>query len=524
MKKFLKDNWILLSILVVGFIFRFWQISSLPGGLFPDEAANGLDINNIFKGEISPFYERGNGREALFFYFIALVVAIFGRGPWQHHIVSAGFGFVAILATYFLTKRMFGRRVALMASFFMAVSSYAVTVSRTAFRANTVPLFATLTLLFLVKFFQTDDTKTKYWSAAAAGLSFALGFYTYISFRMMLPLLVGFGALLFLANRTDWKKLFQTYTKYKAVFAASFILGFAWLGSYFIAHPASFVGRAGHVSIFNKDLNNGDVLGTFFGVLKTTLLGFFTDGDLNWRHNVSGHPFLSPFLSPFFAIGLIFFTGAMFVLLKQVWQKKIKSETVYLALCGCWFWFMMVPEITTAEGIPHGLRLIGVIPVIFIMVAWGINWIWGKITSPDMTWPKYYFAILFFLIVGVYNFYLYFVVAANSPDYYYAFRSDLTSVSKYLNERNSKDKTYLSLDTFSVQTTDYLTTQTNQPYILVDPASTYQIKLKKGDQVIFTMSTLFDRIKFLENHRSVKLVREEINQFGRITMLVYEQQ
>ncbi|MBX4191491.1 MAG: glycosyltransferase family 39 protein, partial [Candidatus Doudnabacteria bacterium] len=166
MKKFIKNNWPLLLILILAGIYRFWQINHLPGGLFPDEAANGLDINSIFKGDLQPFYERGNGREALFFYVIAIPVAIFGRGPWQHHIVSAGFGFATVLATYFLAKRMFGQRVALLSSFFMAVSSYAVTVERTAFRANTVPFFCTMTLLFLVKFFQTEDKKSKYWSAA----------------------------------------------------------------------------------------------------------------------------------------------------------------------------------------------------------------------------------------------------------------------------------------------------------------------------------------------------------------------
>ncbi|OGE80286.1 MAG: hypothetical protein A2660_01120 [Candidatus Doudnabacteria bacterium RIFCSPHIGHO2_01_FULL_45_18] len=524
MKKILKSNWVLLLIIGLAIFMRYWQITALPGGLFPDEAANGLDINRMFQGEIQPFYERGNGREALFFYFLAAAVALFGRGPWQHHIISGGFGVVAVLVTYFLAKRMFGKRVALLATFFMAVGSYAVTISRTAFRANTVPLFATLTLLFLVKFFQTEDKKTKYWSAAWSGLFFSLGFYTYTSFRMMVPLLIGFGFLLFFGNRAKARGLFQTYTKYKIVFAAAFLLGFSWLGIYFIQHPGSIVGRAGQVSVFNPELNKGDVIGTTIEVSKATILSFFTDGDLNWRHNVSGHPLLSPFLSPFFAGALILFTVSLFILLKQVWHQNIKSQTVFQALIACWFWLMLVPEVTTAEGIPHGLRLIGVMPAIFILTAFGVNWVWEKFTShKPLHWPQYYFATLFLLVVFMYNFALYFVVAAGSADYYYAFRSDLTDVSNYLNARNLKTRTYLSLDKFSVQTTDYLTTEKNQPYILVDPAHTFEIELKRGDQVVFTMSTLFDRIKFLEYHPHVKLIREDRNQFGEIIMLVYEQ-
>lgn len=524
MKKFIKNNWILLLILALASFFRFWQISTLPGGLFPDEAANGLDINNMFKGQLQPFYERGNGREALFFYFIAAVVAFFGRGPWQHHVVSAGFGLATVLVTYFLAKRMFGKRVGLLSAFFMAVSSYAVTVERTAFRANTVPFFTTLTLLFLVKFFQSEDKKAKFWSAAFAGLSFALGFYTYISFRMMLPLLFGFAILLWFGNRAQTKELLKTYTKYKIVFATAFLIGFAWLGTYFIQHPGAFVGRAGHVSVFNKDLNKGDIVGTTIDVFQKTIMSFFTDGDLNWRHNVAGQPFLSPFLSPFFAGALILFTLAFFVFLKQSWQQKIQANTAYMALTACWFWFMLVPEITTAEGIPHGLRLVGVIPVIFILAAWAVAWIWEKITSNQMNLPKYYFATVFFAVIAIYNFYLYFVVAAGSPYYYYAFRSDLTTVSNYVNQRNLKDQTYLSLDTFSIQTTDYLTTDKNQPYIVLNPADTYKVKLKRGDQVIFTMSTLFDSKKFCEYYPNAKLVLETKNQFNLTAMTVYEYQ
>lgn len=339
----------------------------------------------------------------------------------------------------------------------------------------------------------------------------------------MIPLLLGFGLLLFLSQRHNWKEVIRVYTKYKLAFVGAFILGISWIANYFITHPGSFVGRAGHVSIFNKDLNQGDILGTFIDVFVQTLLGFFTKGDLNWRHNVAGQPFLSPFVSPFFAAGLILFTIAMFIFLKQVWEQKLKSETVYMALCATWFWFMLAPEVTTAEGIPHGLRLIGVIPVIFIISAWGMYWIWKKLTIHHHGWPKIYFATLFCSIIALFNFYLYFVVAAGSPDYYYAFRSDLTGASDYLNQRNIKEKTYLSLDKFSVQTVDYFTTEKNQPFILIDPAHTYEVKLKKGDQVVFTMSTLYDRIKFTEAHPTAQLVREDRNQFGQITMLVYEQ-
>lgn len=523
MKKFLKDNFWVFGIIVLTVFFRFWRIAELPGGLFPDEAANGLDVNSILRGDIAPFYERGNGREALFFYFLSLSVAFFGRGPWQHHIVSAGFGAAAVIAAYFLAKRMFGKRVALFSSFFLAVSSYPVTLSRTAFRANTMPLLATLTLLFLVKFFQNKGRKEKLLSAALAGLSFGFGFYTYISFRMMVPLLFGLAAVLLWDQREGlWKRL-KDNRRYLAAFLTFFIMAFSWIGWYFISHPGTFVGRAGQVSIFSQDLNQGDVWGTFLAVFKKTILAFFTEGDLNWRHNISGYPLLSPFLSPLFGAGLIVFTLSILRLIKQSFVRNIQSPVLYQALCGSWFWFMLVPEITTAEGIPHGLRLAGVIPVIFIFAGFALDWLVRKLPEPRFM-PSFKTGLLAAFLAGVliYNFRLYFAVAANSPEYYYSFRSDLTEVTRYLNERNRPRETYLVLDKFSVQTVDYLTTERNQPYILLDPAKSYGVRLKEGDQIIFTQSTIFDHIKFTKHHPEARLTLAKTNQFRQTIMLVYE--
>ena len=436
MKKFLKSNWILLVILLLAAFFRFWQINTLPGGLFPDEAANGLDIISMAHGQIQPFYERGNGREALFFYFEGLSTWLFGKGVWQFHIVSAAFGFFAVLGVYLLAKRLLGKNVALMSAFLMAVSAYPVDVTRTAFRANMVPLLSTLTLLFLVKCYQAATAKEKYWSAGLAGMCFALGFYTYPSFRMMLPLILGFGILIVVGLRHRFRQLVADYTRYKLVFLASFLVFISWLASYFIAHPDSFVGRSGQVSIFNINLNHGDLFGTFFSVFKATVLAFFTHGDLNWRHNISGFPFLPPMVSPLFAAAWIIFTIAIVRLLWQVWKKQLDATTVYQALIATWFWFMLAPEVSTAEGIPHGLRLTGTIAPLFIMSGYGFQWLWRRIRHWSfLTHYRYYFLGIFAATLIIYNFNLYFTVAANSPDYYYAFRSDLTAVSDYLTRR-----------------------------------------------------------------------------------------
>jgi hypothetical protein len=95
-------------------------------------------------------------------------------------------------------------------------------------------------------------------------------------------------------------------------------------------------------------------------------------------------------------------------------------------------------------------------------------------------------------------------------------------VSNYLNERDLKEKTYLVLDKYSVQTPEFLTARYQQPYILVDPATSYQTQLKLGDQIVFTQSTIFDTKKFELYHPETKLIKKEFNQFNQEIMRIYE--
>lgn len=515
-----------ITILVASF-FRLWQITQLPAGLFPDEAANGLDVNSILQGDRSPFFERGNGREGLFFYLLAFSVELFGRGPWQHHIVSATIGIAEVIALFFLARRMFGFKTAALSAFFMATSTWHTTLSRTGFRAIMIPLFTTLIFYYIVKFIQNRTDRNKIYSAFFAGAFFALGFYTYIAYRIILVILPALLAALIYIKFKSWRqtyKMLLSYKKYFIISAASFLIFFAPLGYYFLSHPGSFVGRSGQVSVFTKSLNHGDLIGTIITVAEKTAWSFFTEGDLNWRHNVSGMPFLPPLISIFFLAGLIY---SVWQSIKYIYHKTNFHDGRYLILIF-WFFAMLIPELMTAEGIPHGLRLIGAIPAVFIfpaiiiakIITYALNRFKNEPIAANLT---AFTLALYIAMIFSSSYQAYFIFYANSPEAYYAYRSDLTAVSEYLNNRNNKTKTYLSLDAFSEQTVLYFTTLTNNPYRLVIPEKSYEVKLTPGDQIIFTQSTLFDITKFKEYHPRAKLVLEEKNKFDEPIMDVFEE-
>ena len=143
---------------------------------------------------------------------------------------------------------------------------------------------------------------------------------------------------------------------------------------------------------------------------------------------------------------------------------------------------------------------------------------------------KYLVITCFVVALTSQTYILYFVYAANSPENFYAFRSDLTVVSKYLNEFGDKNNTYLVVDKFSIQTVDYLTSVDganpgnlkNQPYKQVDPENSWELTgLKSGDRLVFTQSSIFDIKKFKQYHPNTALEREDRNKFNKTVMAVY---
>ena len=108
MKHLPKHRLILIGILILATLLRFWQLNSFPPGLYHDEAYNGLDALSVLQDKTFPqyyegwelyrndahanrppqetqtpiFFEGNYGREPLHIYLMALSVRIFGATPF----------------------------------------------------------------------------------------------------------------------------------------------------------------------------------------------------------------------------------------------------------------------------------------------------------------------------------------------------------------------------------------------------------------------------------------------------------
>ncbi|MCD6528502.1 glycosyltransferase family 39 protein [bacterium] len=433
---------VLLAIVAVAVFFRFWQLDSIPPGLYPDEAING---NQAISNPGKIFYPENNGREGFFINLLYLSFSLFGISIWSLKFVSALFGVLTVLGVYLLTKEIFQTTnyklqttnyIALLSAFFLSVSFWHVNFSRIAFRAILVPFCLVFLFYFLFRGFRTQKIS----NFIIGGIFFGLGFNTYIAFRIaVIPVLIVLIFWWLIYRKQNLQKKFFRFTIYFLLFTIIVALP---LGVYFLKNPQDFISRAGGVSIFTHKTP----IKAFSQSLIKHLGMFNFSGDGNWRHNIAGKPVL------FWPVGILFLIGLIFCLWKilQVFKHKNLSFVIgYLSLFLWWF-FMLLPGILTIEGIPHSLRTIGAIPPTFILAAFGAFFIYSKIKkfislkSEGLTKIGLMFCLLILTASFVFSQYLrYFVVWGKNPETKNAFSSDYVEIGNYLNSLPPETKKYV---------------------------------------------------------------------------------
>ncbi|MFA4890281.1 MAG: glycosyltransferase family 39 protein [Candidatus Paceibacterota bacterium] len=458
MEEWLRKNRtiVLFAILALAAFFRFYQITTIPPGLFSDEAVNGintLEANDT--GNYKVFYPENNGREGLFINIQALSVQIFGNKPWALRGVSAMFGIFTILGLYLLTKGLFKKEsVALFASFFLATSYWHINFSRIGFRAIMAPFFLVWGLWLLWRLIPKEDHKDEFPDSLAqrlhsqqhvelhrkkiissaalffAGLIFGFGFHSYIAYRVM-PILLIPAFIILLKDK---------YFKEILIFLLGIFIAVMPLAVYFYVHPSEFLGRTSQVSVFTSptplfDLGKNVVL---------TIGMFFVAGDFNWRHNFAGAPELWWPVAALFLIGLVI-----------SFKKFLVPRYALLVL---WIILALAPVMISNEGIPHALRAIIVIPAVMIFAALGLDAVLQKIPQKAAV-----LVIILFTLVSLQTFNQYFIKWANNPNVPSAFSKDAADTANYLNSLPKETPKYVIMESenqnmpMSVNTVMFLT-------------------------------------------------------------------
>ncbi len=380
---------VLCGIVLLGAILRFWHLSSLPPGLYYDEAINGVDARMVLSGAGLPLYfAANNGREPLFIYLQTLSVALFGYRPVALRLVSAAIGTLTIPAVYFCARAFLSGRGAsesigtgsgaepsrehalewlpLVAAAGMAVSYWSLSLSRLGLRAVMLPLTSALALGYFWRAWNGGRSRAYAW----AGFWFGLSLYTYTAARLFLLVPLVFvlseGVVSLGSGRAGVQGRLSGIWRQR-------LLGLASAGAVCLAlavplavaawqNPDVVLGRAGQVSILAAPPQGEAPAPPIVRLARNALLvarQFYDRGDLNPRHNLPGRPVDDVLLA-------LLFTAGCLTCLSRIGRPAARLLLIWLVV-------MLLPTLLSGEA-PHSLRGSGALPPLALLYATGA---WG---------------------------------------------------------------------------------------------------------------------------------------------------
>lgn len=393
---------LLLAILLLAAFLRFWQLGSMPPGLYHDEAYNGLDALGLTRGQIFPqfyegwelyaqdahaerppqqtqypiFFEGNYGREPLHVYLMALSISLLGATPFAVRAVPASAGVLAVLTTFLAARALVapppGQKeqaspaawlVPLLAAFTLAVLYPALHFSRFGIRAM---VFVPVATLAVYCFWQGVNRGGAGWQTWAwfigAGVCLGLGIYTFAAARLLPLLWIMFVPLWFWLDRVALRRHWQ----HVAGMAAASVVTALPLLIFFARYPYFFVFRLAYVANKGRGAVEGQPLLTWLLNVGRVVRGIFWLGETHLRHNLPGRPFLDPIQATLFALGLL-----------HTARHTLRPRRLFLLL---WLGVMLLPSILSGDA-PHFGRLMGAAAPAAILGAIGAAWVWETVSA-----------------------------------------------------------------------------------------------------------------------------------------------
>lgn len=375
---------ILICIFALALLLRFYNISVNPPALTWDEASWGYNAYTLGKtgtdefGKFLPttYLESfGDFKPPMYAYLSIIPVKLLGMTELSVRFVSALFGSLSVLLTFFLVCVIFAQSkyknyLGLGTAFLLAISPWHILLSRAAFEANVATFFIILGVtLFL---YSTATVKLKTYVFALSLLSFLAAMYTFNTSRVFLPIFV--FALFVLKHKTllsCWGK--SLIGLIPAVFLA------IPLGLFLITPQAQL--RYQEVNIFsdvsvikrvNQQIEN-DHGSIFSKAIHNRRLAYGVEYVKHYLDNVDpGFLFIHGDGNPKFSIqdvGQMYIWELPFLILGGfLLFRKREGSWIVLPL---WFILGIIPAATARET-PHALRIETIIPVPQILVSYGI--------------------------------------------------------------------------------------------------------------------------------------------------------
>ena len=266
-------------LLLVAAAVYFWRLGDAPVYLAPDEAiiATGAyalaTTGRNLDGTYLPLYFYIPLSASWFmpaiYYLMALVLQVAPLAEWSIRVPTASVGLVNIVLTYFAGRRLLGDwKWGLAAAVALACAPAHFMLSRYAVDYIYPSPFVLAWLLCLLT--AVEPGRSGWWYTAA-GISLGLGWYSYISAIVLMPLFLILTFAFLMMKKRRWVG--------GVAVAAGFVVAVMPFAAWLITHPSAFAGTAARYGLVpsESDASVGAVAAALdIGAIAARYLQFFT--------------------------------------------------------------------------------------------------------------------------------------------------------------------------------------------------------------------------------------------------------
>lgn len=405
-----KSLILLIAIIILAASLRLYKLGNNPFSLYWDETSlgyNALSILQTGKDEYGvqlplSFKSFGDYKPPAYIYFTVPSIAFFGANAFSVRLPSALAGMGAVIIMYFLAKVVLNdNKLALLSSFFMAVSPWSIQFSRGAFEAN-LGLF--WTLLYLYGFVKALKQPRLFILTA---IPFVLGLYSYHTYRLFLPMITIVLLSLYRNSIKIWQPWIWIFSG--LIFLSFLPLIFNW--SQTVTRLSAVTVAQNHYQktqqlyqqqdIKTNDVPAGKVFHNHFLTTSQQMVAGYLDhftpnflflkGDMYGRHNAVGMGMLYIWDVLFLVAGFspIFFRYRKFLFILS--------------------WLILAPAASAlTSGTPHAIRALILMPVMLMIIAVGYSTILKKYSGKSNAVMKM-LVVICFSINAFYYLNLYYV-------------------------------------------------------------------------------------------------------------------
>ncbi len=438
-----KTGILLVTIILLAFLLRFYRVTEIPPALNWDEVSIGYNAYSILKtgkdewGKTLPIHFKAYGEYKLpaQIYLSIPGIYIFGLNELGVRITPVLYGTLTVAIMFFLGRRLFqSNLVGLASAFFLAISPWHIQLTRASFESSLAAFFVTAGVWFLVKGFVNQK-----WLVYSM-IPFALSVFTYNSARIFTPFFL--LSLLFL-----YRKRFAKFKKIVAVAIVLFTLLLIPLAPYLLSGErssryklVSITDDSGLVLRINESRGNSRLPQPFPRLVhnKVTYVAYtftknylshftpqflFVSGAPHKQHHVQNIGELYYFQAPLLFIGL--------------WGL-FKFRQMFKGLLLSWLLIAFIPVSVTGDSIPHALRTLIAVPVFQLVSAFGLlSFIgWVKRYSPII--KTVFWEAVFLIVTGSIIYYLnqYYNIYPKqySRDWQYGYKQVVGYIKDHQNE------------------------------------------------------------------------------------------